>query len=57
MLRCAFGWEQLLLQVSRPSQMVKNARAGWAGHGCTAQHRIATEDPYFRAALQNPLVL
>lgn len=38
------------MQVSGPSQMVKTARAG-------TQHRIAAEDPYFRAALQKPLVL
>lgn len=37
--------------------MLKTAGAGWAGQSCTAQHRIAAEDPYFRAALQNPLVL
>lgn len=46
-LRCAFEWEQLLLRVSGPSQMVKTAGAGWAGQGCTAQHRIAAEEPYF----------
>lgn len=56
-LRCAFESEQLLLQVSDPSQMLKTAGAGWARQGCTAQHRIAAEDPYFRAALHNPLVL